>query len=150
MGLGAMPSYHPNFISMPGMHGSYAANMGMTETDLMIALGVRFDDLHRSGGAMLELIAALLQQAGAIRLLVVLAGRPDQRWLQTFPAASVLRLEPLDPGSAAMVDQVPEPQVAQLAIWVLVSTPAAVEQTRIPAELADEPMALVRFSETRS
>ena len=29
---------------MPGMHGSYAANMGMTERDLMIALGVRFDD----------------------------------------------------------------------------------------------------------
>ena len=29
---------------MPGMHGSYAANMGMTETDLIIALGVRFDD----------------------------------------------------------------------------------------------------------
>ena len=39
-----MPSTHPNFISMPGMHGSYAANMAMTETDLMIALGVRFDD----------------------------------------------------------------------------------------------------------
>ncbi len=30
MGLGALPSDHPNFISMPGMHGSYAANMGMT------------------------------------------------------------------------------------------------------------------------
>ena len=44
MGLGSMPSTHPNFISMPGMHGSYAANMAMTETDLMIALGVRFDD----------------------------------------------------------------------------------------------------------
>jgi acetolactate synthase-1/2/3 large subunit len=29
---------------MPGMHGSYAANMGMTETDVLIALGVRFDD----------------------------------------------------------------------------------------------------------
>ena len=29
---------------MPGMHGSYAANMGMTNTDLLIALGVRFDD----------------------------------------------------------------------------------------------------------
>ncbi len=29
---------------MPGMHGSYAANMGMTETDLLIALGSRFDD----------------------------------------------------------------------------------------------------------
>jgi acetolactate synthase-1/2/3 large subunit len=44
MGLGALPADHPNFISMPGMHGSYAANMGLTYTDLIIALGVRFDD----------------------------------------------------------------------------------------------------------
>ena len=44
MGLGALPSNHPNFISMPGMHGSYAANMGMSGADLLIALGVRFDD----------------------------------------------------------------------------------------------------------
>ncbi len=44
MGLGAMPSEHRNFISMPGMHGSYAANMGMSGTDLIIALGTRFDD----------------------------------------------------------------------------------------------------------
>ena len=44
MGLGSLPGSHPNFISMPGMHGSYAANMAMTECDLIIALGVRFDD----------------------------------------------------------------------------------------------------------
>src|ERR1044071_5089541 len=44
MVLGALAAEHPNFISMPGMHGSYAANMGMTNTDLIIALGVRFDD----------------------------------------------------------------------------------------------------------
>ena len=44
MGLGALAAEHPNFISLPGMHGSYAANMGMSNTDLMIALGVRFDD----------------------------------------------------------------------------------------------------------
>ncbi len=44
MGLGAIPSEHPNFISMPGMHGSYAANMGFSHTDLIVALGVRFDD----------------------------------------------------------------------------------------------------------
>ncbi len=44
MALGALPSDHPNFISMPGMHGSYAANMGMTHADLLIALGTRFDD----------------------------------------------------------------------------------------------------------
>jgi acetolactate synthase I/II/III large subunit len=44
MGLGALPSDHPNFVSMPGMHGGYAANMAMTSADLLIALGVRFDD----------------------------------------------------------------------------------------------------------
>lgn len=44
LGLGALPGTHPNFISMPGMHGSYAANMAMYNTDLLIALGVRFDD----------------------------------------------------------------------------------------------------------
>ena len=44
MALGALPGNHPNFVSMPGMHGSYAANMAMTETDLLIALGSRFDD----------------------------------------------------------------------------------------------------------
>jgi acetolactate synthase I/II/III large subunit len=44
MGLGGLPSSHPNFISMPGMHGSYTANMAMYNTDLLIALGVRFDD----------------------------------------------------------------------------------------------------------
>ncbi len=44
MGLGALSGHHPNFISMPGMHGSYAANMAMTEADLLIALGTRFDD----------------------------------------------------------------------------------------------------------
>ncbi len=44
MGLGALPANHPNFISMPGMHGSYAANMALTNTDLLIALGTRFDD----------------------------------------------------------------------------------------------------------
>ncbi len=44
MGLGAMPTEHPNFISMLGMHGSYAANMGVTQCDSLIGLGVRFDD----------------------------------------------------------------------------------------------------------
>ena len=44
MGLGGLPANHPNFVSMPGMHGSYAANMGMTHCDVLIALGVRFDD----------------------------------------------------------------------------------------------------------
>src|SRR5438309_365205 len=44
MGLGGLPAEHPNSVSMPGMHGSYAANMGMSSADVIIALGVRFDD----------------------------------------------------------------------------------------------------------
>jgi acetolactate synthase-1/2/3 large subunit len=44
MGLGGLSGSHRNFISMPGMHGSYASNMAMTECDLLIAVGVRFDD----------------------------------------------------------------------------------------------------------
>jgi len=44
MGLGGLPADHRNFVSMPGMHGSFAANMGMSNADLLIALGVRFDD----------------------------------------------------------------------------------------------------------
>ena len=44
MGLGSLPSTDPRFISMPGMHGGYAANMALTNADLLIALGVRFDD----------------------------------------------------------------------------------------------------------
>src|SRR5437588_275684 len=44
MGLGSLAGDDPNFISMPGMHGSYAANMAMSNADLLIALGVRFDD----------------------------------------------------------------------------------------------------------
>jgi acetolactate synthase I/II/III large subunit len=44
MALGALSASHKNYISMPGMHGSYAANMAMTECDLLIALGTRFDD----------------------------------------------------------------------------------------------------------
>ena len=35
-GSGRLPGGAPNFISMPGMHGSYAANMGLTHTDLSL------------------------------------------------------------------------------------------------------------------
>ncbi|WP_456058329.1 acetolactate synthase large subunit [Campylobacter hominis] len=44
MALGALNSNDPNCLNMVGMHGSYAANMAMSEADLIIALGARFDD----------------------------------------------------------------------------------------------------------
>ncbi len=44
MGLGCFPSGHPLSLGMLGMHGTYWANMAISEADLIIALGVRFDD----------------------------------------------------------------------------------------------------------
>ncbi|MEW5866820.1 MAG: biosynthetic-type acetolactate synthase large subunit [Bacillota bacterium] len=44
MGLGAIPSDHPLYLGMPGMHGTAYANTALGECDLLIGLGVRFDD----------------------------------------------------------------------------------------------------------
>lgn len=44
MGLGVFPETHPLSLGMPGMHGASCANMAFTETDLIIAIGARFDD----------------------------------------------------------------------------------------------------------
>jgi acetolactate synthase-1/2/3 large subunit len=44
MGLGAFPGTHPQFLGMLGMHGTYEANMAMHNSDLIIAVGARFDD----------------------------------------------------------------------------------------------------------
>ncbi len=44
MGLGAYPATDKQFVGMLGMHGTYEANMGMHESDVIIAIGARFDD----------------------------------------------------------------------------------------------------------
>ncbi|MGD7035430.1 acetolactate synthase 3 large subunit [Alkalicoccus sp. WONF2802] len=44
MGLGAYPATDKQFIGMLGMHGTYEANMGMHESDVILAVGARFDD----------------------------------------------------------------------------------------------------------
>ena len=44
MGLGGFPGTHSLFLGMLGMHGTYPANMSVYESDLVIAIGARFDD----------------------------------------------------------------------------------------------------------
>lgn len=44
MGLGAFPESDDLSLGMLGMHGAYCANMAMTNSDLIIAIGARFDD----------------------------------------------------------------------------------------------------------
>jgi acetolactate synthase-1/2/3 large subunit len=44
MGLGGFPASDPHWLGMPGMHGTYYANMAISHCDLLIAIGMRFDD----------------------------------------------------------------------------------------------------------
>lgn len=44
LGMSALPTNHPNYIGWLGMHGNYGANVLTDETDLVIAIGMRFDD----------------------------------------------------------------------------------------------------------
>ncbi|HGQ5523366.1 TPA: acetolactate synthase large subunit [Streptococcus pneumoniae] len=48
LGQGTIATSHPLFLGMGGMHGSFAANIAMTEADFMISIGSRFDD-HLTG-----------------------------------------------------------------------------------------------------
>jgi acetolactate synthase-1/2/3 large subunit len=43
-GLGALPTDHPLFLGLMGMHGTRASNMAVQESDLLIVVGARFDD----------------------------------------------------------------------------------------------------------
>ena len=44
MGLGSFPATDPLWLGMLGMHGTYRANMSVAACDLLIGIGVRFDD----------------------------------------------------------------------------------------------------------
>ncbi|MEK7881020.1 MAG: biosynthetic-type acetolactate synthase large subunit, partial [Deltaproteobacteria bacterium] len=44
MGMGAFPGNDASYLGMLGMHGTYAANMSVMNTDCLIAIGARFDD----------------------------------------------------------------------------------------------------------
>lgn len=44
MGISAVPTYHPRFLGMQGMHGHYSSSMAMQNADCIISLGVRFND----------------------------------------------------------------------------------------------------------
>jgi acetolactate synthase-1/2/3 large subunit len=44
LGLGAFPADHPNYVGYLGMHGNYAPNILTNECDVLIAIGMRFDD----------------------------------------------------------------------------------------------------------
>src|SRR5690606_2955687 len=44
MGLGGLAANNRQYVGMPGMHGTYEANMAMQHCDVLVAVGARFDD----------------------------------------------------------------------------------------------------------
>jgi acetolactate synthase-1/2/3 large subunit len=44
LGLGCFPTDHPNYVGFLGMHGNYGPNVNTNECDVLIAVGMRFDD----------------------------------------------------------------------------------------------------------
>lgn len=44
LGLGGFPANHPQFVGLAGMHGCYSANMALSQCDLLVNIGARFDD----------------------------------------------------------------------------------------------------------
>jgi acetolactate synthase I/II/III large subunit len=44
LGLGAFPTDHPNYVGFLGMHGNYGPNVNTNECDVLIGIGMRFDD----------------------------------------------------------------------------------------------------------
>ncbi|MFM8849977.1 MAG: biosynthetic-type acetolactate synthase large subunit [Cytophagales bacterium] len=44
LGLGSFPNNHPNYVGYLGMHGNYGPNVNTNECDVLIAVGMRFDD----------------------------------------------------------------------------------------------------------
>lgn len=44
LGLGAFPTDHPNYVGYLGMHGNYGPNINTNQCDVLIAVGMRFDD----------------------------------------------------------------------------------------------------------
>lgn len=101
MGLGAFPGSHPQSLHMLGMHGTVYANYAMDEADLIIALGVRFDDrvtgklsefaknativhvdvdpseIHKNKRADIGIIASLLEVLQGLNAMVTEADIPD-------------------------------------------------------------------------
>ena len=118
MGLSAIPTDHPRFLGMQGMHGHYASSMAMNNADLIISLGVRFTDratgnrfkfapttnlihIDVDGSELCKTVNAVCGLRGDVKLtlqkllpLIKKAERPE--WSATVNALRIKEAETLD------------------------------------------------------
>lgn len=94
-GLGSLPSDHPQFLGMLGMHGLRAANYAVQECDLLIVAGARFDD--RATGKL----DTFAPDAKVIHMDIDIAEINKLRKTDVFLDGSLKKnLEALDPGKS--------------------------------------------------
>lgn len=118
MGLSAIPTDHPRFLGMQGMHGHFASSMAMHQADLIIALGVRFNDrvtgapekfatgakiihIDVDGSELCKTVSAACGLRGDIKctlqkLLPMLSGSKKPEWMEKVAALREEELRYLD------------------------------------------------------
>jgi acetolactate synthase-1/2/3 large subunit len=134
LGLGAFPSKHPQSVGMVGMHGRYGANIKTNECDVLIGIGMRFDDrvtgdpkryapqakvvhfeLDRAeiGKVITPAVAVHGDAKDALaRILPLVAQRTHEAWLEEFRAcdavewSKVVRDELAPPGPGLRMGEV--------------------------------------------
>lgn len=118
MGLSAIPTDHPRFLGMQGMHGHFASSMAMHQADLIISLGVRFNDrvtgdpekfatgakiihIDVDGSELCKTVSAACGLRGDIKctlqkLLPMLSESKKPEWMEKVAALSEEELRYLD------------------------------------------------------
>ena len=105
LGLGAYPASSPQFLGMPGMHGTLEANLAMHHADLIVCVGARFDD--RVTGRL----ADFCPHAKVIHLDI------DPASIHKVVRADVALRGDCAPVLAALLDRLHERPLPDLAPW---------------------------------
>ncbi|WP_139854714.1 biosynthetic-type acetolactate synthase large subunit [Aequorivita sinensis] len=117
LGLGAFPNNHPQYVGFLGMHGDYAPNIKTNECDVLVAIGMRFDDrvtgdvsryANQAKVVHIDIDAAELNKIikadvavhsdakEALRILIDLVdAKQHTSWLQEFRDAKKIEVETL-------------------------------------------------------
>lgn len=124
LGLGAFPHNHPQYVGFLGMHGDYAANIKTNECDVLLAIGMRFDDrvtgdvsryakqakvvhVDIDASELNKIIKAdVAVHADAKEALIVLSElvhkKQHKAWLQEFKNAKKVEVETLQESAKVM------------------------------------------------
>lgn len=134
-GLGAFPPNHPSYVGMLGMHGNYGSNVKTNECDVLIAIGMRFDDrvtgvvstyakqakvihIEIDPAEINKVVAAEIginadAKEALIELLPLIKAKNHKSWLEEFKVFNRLEQE-------KVIDKATNPQTGQIKMGEIV------------------------------